>query len=118
MPKLEPKLATIDPIAPNPTIPKVFPKISSPANRFFSFSNKRFISAKSLTPIKALAYSIPPIISLDPINKLATINSLTAFAFAPGVLNTTIPLSVYSSTGILFTPAPALAKATRDDGIG
>jgi hypothetical protein len=38
---------------------------------------------------------------------------LTAFAFAPGVLNTGIPSSEHSSTGILFTPAPALAIALR-----
>ncbi len=37
-----------------------------------------------------------------------TTNSLTAFAFAPGVLKTTTPLSVASPTGMLFVPAPAL----------
>ena len=39
----------------------------------------------------------------------AITNSFTAFAFAPGALNTTIPFFVHSSTGMLFTPAPALA---------
>ena len=43
----------------------------------------------------------------------ARTNSFTAFAFAPGVLNTTIPFSVHESTGILFTPAPALDIALR-----
>ena len=36
-------------------------------------------------------------------------NSLTAFELAPGVLKTTIPFFVASSTGILLNPAPALA---------
>ena len=36
-------------------------------------------------------------------------NSLTAFELAPGVLKTTIPLFVASSTGMLLNPVPALA---------
>jgi len=35
--------------------------------------------------------------------------SLTAFAFAPGELNTTTPRSASLSTGMLLTPAPARA---------
>ena len=46
--------------------------------------------------------------------KPARTNSFTAFALAPGVLKTTIPLSVHKSTGILFTPAPALEIALRE----
>ena len=38
---------------------------------------------------------------------------MTAFAFAPGVLKTTIPFSVQELTGMLFTPAPALEIAFR-----
>ena len=34
-------------------------------------------------------------------------NSFTAFAFAPGVLKTAIPLEVQKSIGILLVPAPA-----------
>ncbi len=41
-------------------------------------------------------------------NNAEITNSLTAFAFAPGVLNTTTPRFAYSSQGILFVPAPAL----------
>ena len=57
--------------------------------------------------------SIPPTISLDERSIPAITSSLTPFAFAPGVLNTAIPSSVHLSTGILFTPAPALAIAIR-----
>ena len=45
---------------------------------------------------------------LDASNKPQTTSSFTAFALAPGLLNTTIPLSVASDTGMLSTPAPAL----------
>ena len=41
----------------------------------------------------------------------ATTSSLTALAFAPGVLNTTTPSSANLSRGMLLTPAPALAIA-------
>jgi len=40
-------------------------------------------------------------------------SSFTAFAFAPGVLKTTIPFLVASSIGILFVPAPARAMHKR-----
>ena len=43
----------------------------------------------------------------------ATTSSLTPFAFAPGVLNTTIPFSAHLSSGMLLTPAPARATARR-----
>ena len=43
----------------------------------------------------------------------AITSSFTEFALAPGVLNTTIPSSEHLSTGILLTPAPALAIATK-----
>ena len=41
----------------------------------------------------------------------AIANSFTAFAFAPGVLNTAMPRDVKSATGMLFVPAPARATA-------
>ena len=44
-------------------------------------------------------------------NKAHKTSSFTALAFAPGVLKTTIPFSEHFSTGILLTPAPALAIA-------
>ena len=40
-------------------------------------------------------------------------SSFTAFAFAPGVLKTTIPFSVASLIGMLLVPAPALAIHKR-----
>mgnify|MGYP000358962695 CR=1 FL=1 len=40
-------------------------------------------------------------------------SSFTAFALAPGVLNTTTPLSLIFSSGILLTPAPALPTAFK-----
>ena len=46
----------------------------------------------------------------------AITSSFTAFAFAPGVLKTTIPFSAHFSSGILLTPAPALAIASRLSG--
>ena len=47
----------------------------------------------------------------------ARTNSFTAFAFAPGVLKTTIPFSVHKSIGILFTPTPALDIAFKESFI-
>ena len=56
----------------------------------------------------------PCIIPLEDKSIPQTTSSLTAFALAPGVLNTTIPLSVASFTGILFVPAPALPIHFKD----
>ena len=52
-------------------------------------------------------------ISREPSKIPAITSSLTAFAFAPGVLNTTIPFSAHLSSGMLLTPAPALATASK-----
>jgi hypothetical protein len=41
----------------------------------------------------------------------ATTSSFTALALAPGALKTGTPRRVSSSTGMLFTPAPARATA-------
>ena len=46
-------------------------------------------------------------------NSAHSTSSFTALALAPGVLNTTMPFSVQASTGMLFTPAPARAMASR-----
>ncbi|MNI63548.1 hypothetical protein D3C73_1189270 [compost metagenome] len=48
----------------------------------------------------------------DKSNPAMTI-SFTPLALAPGVLNTTIPFSAHFSSGILLTPAPALAIASK-----
>ena len=63
-----------------------------------------------------LAQFIASLIFLAPMMSAAITSSLTAFAFAPGVLKTQIPFLAYSACGILFTPAPALATANREDG--
>ena len=54
---------------------------------------------------------MPPTTSLDASKRPAITSSLTPLALAPGVLNTTIPLSAHLSSGILLTPAPARAIA-------
>ena len=46
----------------------------------------------------------------------AITSSFTPFAFAPGVLKTTIPFFAQESSGILFTPAPARPIARRESG--
>ena len=49
-------------------------------------------------------------------NSAHSTSSLTAFALAPGVLNTTMPCSLQRFKGILLTPAPARAIANRFSG--
>ena len=66
-----------------------------------------FNSAESC-PDNVLEKIFPWIIPREDRSIPQTTSSLTAFALAPGVLKTTIPLFVASSTGILFVPAPAL----------
>ena len=105
--------ATKTPIAPSPITPILFPFNSLPAYCFFCFSTSfaRFSSdAFSLTQL------YPPMISRDASKSPATTSSFTPLAFAPGVLNATIPFFAYSSNGILLTPAPALATARRLSG--
>ncbi len=103
--------ATIAPIAPRPTTPRVFPFISQPPKFDLFFST----SAGTLLPSSLIlcVHAIPLAISLEERNRLASTSSFTAFAFAPGVLNTMIPWSLHLSIGILLVPAPALAMALR-----
>ena len=61
------------------------------------------VKVNCLNPIAKAGMSLLP----------ARTSSFTPFAFAPGVLNTTIPFSAHFSRGILLTPAPALATAVR-----
>ena len=102
--------ATSAPIAPSPITPSFFPFISPPAKFFFPFSTSFAIVSESLM---LLVHSIPPTTSLAAKSIPQITSSFTPFAFAPGVLNTTIPASAHRSRGILFTPAPALAIARR-----
>ena len=102
--------ATLTPIAPKPIIPNFLPSSSGPTNWLFPFS---ITFPTFSSPFKVLTQSIPSTTLRDDNNKPHNTNSLTAFAFAPGVLNTTIPSSLHLSKGILLTPAPARAIALR-----
>ena len=59
---------------------------------------------------------MPEITLREEISRPAMTSSLTALALAPGVLNTTTPVSLHLSTGMLLTPAPARAMASRLSG--
>ncbi len=61
-----------------------------------------------------LSHSIPSMMFREARISAAIASSLTAMAFAPGVLKTTIPASAQRSRGILLTPAPARAIAYSD----
>ena len=113
MPSATAALATCTPMAPSPMTPSFFPLISVPANAFFAFSAAFAIPASSLF---SFTQSIPPVISRLARSMPAITSSFTPFAFAPGVLNTTIPCSAHLSSGILLTPAPARATASSDLG--
>ena len=109
MPSANALFATMPPMAPSPIIPSVFPNNSSPSKLDFPFST--ICTTSSSLPFCPCTQFIPCTIFLDEIINDAIASSFTAFALAPGVLNTTIPLSVHLSTGILLTPTPALATA-------
>lgn len=53
---------------------------------------------------------------LEASRRAAMTSSLTALAFAPGVLKTGIPSSVILGTGMLFTPAPQRTMHRTVDG--
>ena len=110
MPRATAALATNTPIAPRPITPSFLPCISVPAKAFLAFSIVLLIFSSALL---SATHCIPPRISLAASNIPATTISLTPLALAPGVLKTTIPLSAHLSSGMLLTPAPALATAKR-----
>ena len=66
--------------------------------------------------LDALTHSIPPTTSRAANSMPAITSSFTPLALAPGVLNTTIPFWAHLSRGMLLTPAPALATASRFSG--
>ena len=111
MPRSMATFATSAPMAPRPMIPRVLPLISGPANWLLPFST----SLPTLSPssLREGTQAIASEIFREDSSSPATTSSFTAFAFAPGVLNTTMPCSAHLSTGILFTPAPARAMASR-----
>ena len=110
MPRRVASLATLTPIAPRPITPSFFPAISVPAKAFLAFSAVFPMFSSSLF---SLTHWIPPTMSRLARSIPAKTNSLTPFALAPGVLNTTIPSSAHFTRGILLTPAPALAIHLR-----
>ena len=86
--------------------PNFLPSISGPTKFDFPFSA---VFPTFSSSFKVLTHSIlSTILRLDK-NKAHKTSSFTAFAFAPGVLK--IPFSEHFSTGMLLTPAPALAIA-------
>ena len=109
MPKWRARLATIAPIAPSPITPRVFPISSGPTNWLLPFSARAGIS--SPFPAKPFAHLLASITGRLESKSARRTSSFTAFALAPGVLNTTTPFSVSSGIGILLVPAPARATA-------
>jgi stage IV sporulation protein A len=75
---------------------------------------ENYVDAEERVILELKSINKPFIIVLNsknPKSKEAITSSATALALAPGVLKTTTPCFAYSSKGILFTPAPALATA-------
>ena len=110
MPSSMAQLATREPMAPRPMTPSVLPLISLPTNFFLPFSTVLAMAGSPARPWHHWAASATlrlPAISI-PIT-----SSATALALAPGVLNTTMPCSLQRSSGMLLTPAPARAMASR-----
>ena len=110
MPRRSASLATMAPIAPSPMTPSVLPATSCPTNLDLPFSTSLEMFS---CPFRVCVQLAPSTIFLPPRNSSHRTSSLTALAFAPGVLKTTIPFSVHLSMGMLLTPAPARATASR-----
>ena len=113
MPRRLQALATRTPMAPRPITPSFLPFNSVPANCFLPFSTSLSTAGSVFTDCTQFT---PPTISRAARNIPASTASLTPLALAPGVLKTTMPCSAHLSSGILFTPAPALATARRPSG--
>ena len=115
MPSATAALATRAPMAPNPMTPSVLPRSSGPTKAFLPFSTSLAIVSR---PLRVCAQFTASTRLRLPATSAPTTSSATALALAPGVLNTTMPLFVQSSTGMLFVPAPARAMASRLSGSG
>src|SRR5436190_378804 len=103
--------ATRPPILPRPMIPSVCPGSSEPANCFLPSSTCSSNSGEVFNPrTKSMAGGRLRAASSMP----ASTSSFTAFAFAPGALNTGTPRFDSAATGMLFTPAPARPTASRE----
>ena len=115
MPSANAALATSTPIAPRPITPIVLPGSSKPTNCFLPASTAFFSS--SPVSVSVLTYSRAAPRFLAPISMPPMTSSFTAFALAPGALNTGTPLCANSSQGMLLVPAPALPTAATVSGI-
>src|SRR5256885_10933960 len=111
MPRRIAASATRLPILPRPMIPSVCPGSSEPANCFLPSSTCSSNSGEVFNPrTKSMAGGRLRAASSMP----ASHSSLTAFAFAPGALNTGTPRFGNAATGMLFPPAPARPTDLRE----
>ena len=89
------------------------PLSSWPTKAFFAFSAlTRMLGSSAWARTQSMDCTTPR----DERMSMAMTISLTALEFAPGELKTTTPFFAYSSTGMLFTPAPQRAMARMDPG--
>ncbi len=114
MPILIAVSATSPPIAPRPITPSVRPGSSKPANCFLPSSTR---SSNPSPRASASTYAAAGTMLRAAASIAANTISFTAFALAPGALNTGTPRLVIASTGMLFTPLPARATAFTVAGI-
>src|SRR5450755_2411928 len=115
MPSASAEFATSTPTAPSPNTPSVRPGNSNPTNWLLPRSTASLIAWSS--PARERANDHAGQILRAATNRPARTNSLTAFAFAPGALNTGTPRLLSSATGMLLTPAPARAIASTEGEI-
>ena len=110
MPSSMAQLATREPMAPRPMTPRVLPLISLPTNCFLPFST---LFAMAGSPARPCVHWAAAGTLRLPAMSIPMTSSATALALAPGVLKTTMPCSLHRSRGMLLTPAPARAMASR-----
>ena len=102
-------------MAPRPITAKVLPFSSGPAKADLPFST--VLGTLSPSSLMVLHQSMARVTLRLARSIPHSTSSFTALALAPGVLNTTMPFWAQSATGMLLTPAPALAMASRLSGI-
>ena len=78
---------------------------------------RQLVAALASSPCRFSAKRIAGTRFRDAISKPASTSSFTAFAFAPGALNTGTPRRFMSFTGTLLVPAPARPIAFTLEGI-
>ena len=115
MPSLIAVSATRLPIAPSPTMPSVRCGSSTPANCFLPSSTRSLEIGRAGVEARDVASAGITLRAAS--SSAASTSSLTAFAFAPGALNTGTPRFDISATGMLLVPAPARPIALTLAGI-